>query len=312
MYVQDVKRFEDVQDFRGLADGQGFGQGFECYLDLLFLDELEDIERIALTVGKSDGSVFANKFCRSKSEVKKVVSNYYVDHNIYLSLSTCIARKGKMKRRTENMYKRHCIGIDFDKKDFEGMELEDFISHYRLRTGLDYHFIVNSGKGYHFYTLIEGTKNVKMVAELTKRLARLADADIQATIITQMLRLPYSINHKYEEKPVSTIITDLSNSVFERYSLDFIEGKIAEKEVAVPELNNSKPVSADAGNGSKKMKTTKTRFKKQYRCVEKMLSAGVGKGERNQCLGRIVNYFRDVEKYSKDIALGNVLVPCQY
>ena len=38
-----------------------------------------------------------------------------------------------------------------------------------------------------------------------------------------------------------------------------------------------------------------------------MLSDGVGKGERNQCLGRIVNFYRDVEKYSKDMALESVL-----
>ena len=189
------------------------------YIELLFPVDFEKNEFIALGI-RGDRHAF-NRFCINVDEVVENLEKYSLNNHIYISLSTIMgkeiqirrgsgwATKLKKNRQAESMYRRYCLGFDFDKKDFidskrpqhfktftKDMGIEYFIEHFKEFVGLDYSFIVDSGHGYHFYILIEGTSDIKRVTDITKRFSKLAGADIINANEAQTLRLLYSFNLK--------------------------------------------------------------------------------------------------------------------
>lgn len=273
------------------------------YINLIFPYPLEKDEYINIFTKKDRGK--KNSYHKDIEEINSTVSKYLGDYNIYISLSTCKSINGTRERKTNSMYNRYCIGLDFDKKDFDtGMELDDFINHYKSKTGLDYHFIIDSGNGYHFYILIEGTNEIQRVKGITKRFSKFLGADMAVAISTQMLRLPCTVNVKYINNPKQVkIVTNLSNindDEFNRYTLDFLESRLLELGVSDDEIKIS--------THDNKRKKKRFLVKKDFICVKNMLENGVSKGHRNKCMGRIVNYFRDILKLDKNEALEEVLI----
>lgn len=136
--------------------------------------------------------------------INRAVKSDRFFNDTYFSLST----SNNNNRKTTNMMTRTCIGLDFDKKDFDkkGIELNfDYIMTQFKKLGLYYHIIINTGGGYHVYILIQPTKNIELVTKVTKQIAEIVGADVNACKSTQILRLPGTINHKY--KPTRNVFT---------------------------------------------------------------------------------------------------------
>lgn len=99
-------------------------------------------------------------------------------------------------RATENLKTRSCICLDFDKK-----ELGDDFNHIDILHKFKsircfYHAIIDSGHGLHVYIAIEPTSDLEAVEEVTKCLAILTGADSKATLKTQLMRMPNTVNIK--------------------------------------------------------------------------------------------------------------------
>lgn len=114
---------------------------------------------------------------------------HYLD--CYFNLST----SDKDRRQAEDMKTRTCIGIDFDN---EQLTVDDIQRKFK-EIGLFYNAIVHSGHGLHVYILIEPTKDLKLVQEVTKKIIELTGADNNANTSTQLLRVPFTKNFKNKE-----------------------------------------------------------------------------------------------------------------
>ena len=82
--------------------------------------------------------------------------------------------------------------------------------------------IVDSGGGYHAYWLFNepaGADAIERVETANRRLVNLLDGDGQSVDASRMLRLPGTVNSRYEHKPIVTIVHDNSDT---RYDLDVI------------------------------------------------------------------------------------------
>jgi hypothetical protein len=262
--------------------------------------------------------------CKSIFEIKVALEKYGNDNHIYHCLSTCMGvKKGKKTvrfrgyknrlveryediinydRKTESMYKRHVIGLDFDKKDFDkSMMLEDFIRHFESSTGLEYHYIVDSGNGYHFYILIKETKEIGRVVDITKKISMLTGADLKVAIPTATLRLPGSLNLKKVENPLPVRIVAQQDTTNGRYKLEAIETIIRPK--IVERGFEKKTYTKEINTG-----INWNNVDRRFICIKNMLERGVEKGERNDCQGRIMKYFKEVTKLDYDTALEKVLL----
>lgn len=270
----------------------------DAYIDFLFPKLLAG-ENIAL-FRKRNKNNFYTEFFENKEHLKRLLNNGLKDCDTYISLSTCVAVNGKLTKSAENMKRRNCLGFDFDKKDFKGKvdSIYEFKEHFKKSTGLFIHYAVDSGHGYHFYIGIEETTNIAKVHTITRRYAVLCGADLGNISEAQSLRLPNTLNHKDKSFPLSVNIVSVytNNDKFRRYTLDFLESKLRKLEK-----------TAGIGKPNNRKKSITRTFRGMYPCIANMLNTGVPKGERNKCLGRIVNYFRDYARVSESEALEIVL-----
>lgn len=118
---------------------------------------------------------------------------------------------------------------------------------------------------------------------ITRRFAVLSGADRSNINDAQTLRLPGTLNHKDEGFPLAVnIVFRYKEEGFRRYTLDYLESQLKKLERA-----------AGIGRPVNHKKSATHMYRGIYPCVAAMLDKGVPKGERNKCLGRIVNYFRD-------------------
>lgn len=270
----------------------------DAYIDFLF-PNLPAGENIAL-FRKRNKNNFYTEFFENKEHLKRVLNNGLRDCDTYISLSTCVAVNGKIAKSSENTKRRYCLGFDFDKKDFNGKfdTIYDFTQHFKATTGgLFIHYAIDSGHGYHFYIGIEETTDIQKVYSITRRYAVLCGADLVNISQAQSLRLAGTLNHKDKEFPLAVnIVFRYKDENFRRYTLDFLESRLKKLEKAV---GIGRPVT--------RRKSITRKFRGMYPCVAAMLDKGVLKGERNKCLGRIVNYFRDYARVSQSEALEIVL-----
>lgn len=118
-------------------------------------------------------------------------------------------------RKTEDIGTCVAIGLDFDKKDFEkkGIDLSvDYIQSKFNESRLFYNILVDTGNGIHTYILIDPTKDIELVTRVTRQIATLTGADINACKSTQLLRIPTTFNNKKLSegirKPVNLVYID--------------------------------------------------------------------------------------------------------
>ena len=242
--------------------------------------------------------VVVEKYFQHISEIESFIEKYKHNFNIFVSLSTVKGKSGKEK----NMYRRRVLFFDFDRKSFpEYTSVEDFSKHIKSRKPeLFNHVIVDSGNGFHFYVAIKESKNPKRVANANRILSEIVGADIKATLSTQIVRVPTSLNLKDKDnkKSVSIVANNLESrpDMFRPYRLNQIEA-IVENHKINQEIFNKAP------------KTPPKEYTKSsgFFCVEAMLHQGVEEGERNFALGRIVNYLRDIRGWQKENVLREVL-----
>lgn len=284
-YLELEEDNSEAQDIQPLSATDG-------YIDFLF-PTLPANEKIALF------HKFSDKFCRtnffaSKSYLKRRINKGFTS-DTFISLATV---KGAAEtKEAENMCRRSCLGFDFDKKDLKYKTIKEFTEHFRNTTGLYIHFAIDSGHGYHFYIGIEETTDIARVTSITRRFAVLSGADRSNISDAQTLRLPGTLNHKDKKALMAVnIVSRYKEDGFRRYTLDFLESRLKKLERA-----------AGIGRPVNRKKSVTRKFRGMFPCVAAMLDRGVPKGERNKCLGRIVNYFRDIARISQSEALETVL-----
>lgn len=263
----------------------------EDYLGLVIPQPLAEDERIRIVAMNGDRT--ATAYLRSFDEIRKFKDSHAC-WNVYLALSTSKEDSGT----SDALYRRQVIMLDFDKKDYPKFNSwKDFANLIKERIGdLYYHAILDTGGGYHFYYVVQTTKDCQRVASINRDLAELVGADIKAASSTQIDRLPGSRNHKYDPpKPVNVIVNTFGTPNLKPYSLsklDHITSKAKTRNQWDEEVKQQPPVDCN---------TTKA-----FYCVEAMIAKGAAKGERNFCLGRICNYLRDIKGYTSNAAYETV------
>lgn len=180
------------------------------------------------------------------------------DTNVYIGV---FQRRKKGSGKLENCSKTNAIYLDFD--DMELAEINFRID----MAGLPQpSMIVNSGHGYHVYWLLEEATGFE-IQPVIKELAALLHADQKATDPARILRVPDTMNVKGE--PVQCELVEINDrrtplKAFESVLKVKAQIEVIERLEGIPELLEIR------FNGLNNM------------------AAGVQKGERNFCTGRIV------------------------
>lgn len=252
---------------------------------------LEENEYIRIVAIKAENDkITLTKFFKHKAEIEEFVKKYKYNYHIYVGLATTKGQAGEAK----NMYKRKVLMLDFDNKNYpEYSGAADFSKHIKGRIKVLFnHMIVDTGHGYHFYIATNRYKDNKRMAKVNNELGEILGADLKATLITQIARLPTSINLK--DKDNQKVVTIVANNLesapdkFKPYNLLKIENMI--------ENHNKNQQLLERLPQKPSQEYTKC---SSYYCIEAMLSEGVRQGERNFALGRITNYLRDIKGYTE-------------
>lgn len=179
------------------------------------------------------------------------------DWNVYIG----VFQRGKKRGRAEDCTTTNAIYLDFD-----GMELTEI--QYRIdMAGIpEPSLIVHSGHGYHCYWLLTESAGQE-VQPIIKAMQERLNADPKAVDIPRILRVPDTMNLKGE--PVQA---ELINRNGRRTPLKTFETILDIKAQAAPETPSEsvRELSEIRYNGLNNM------------------AAGVSKGERNFCAGRII------------------------
>lgn len=175
----------------------------------------------------------------------------------YFNLSTSDSND----RTSENMQTRTCIGIDFDNGNLTIDDIQKLFNKYKLF----YNVVVNSGNGRHVYILIEPTKDLKLVQEVTKKIIEVTGADNHANTSTQLLRVPFTRNFKDRDdiKNVYPIHVEEEKTV-KRKNINIIAKKILKYDI------------------THENKTIK--FNSNCRRVEELITNGSNEHEKHQDL----------------------------
>lgn len=203
--------------------------------------------------------------------------------NAYFTLATTNGGSG----RSEDLIKRTVIALDFDKKDQGiGFNYAEVMARFK-RLGLYYHAIVDSGNGYHVYIAIEPTTDHKLVNDVTKALALELGADNKATLETQVLRIPFTLNTKdpKNKKPVN-LIHMYSLETIKRYGL----AKLSERFLTARNEYKS------GLNTIAVMENTNIPI-----CIQRIIQDGSIEGNRNADLQKIVVVLRQRNKVVTEI-----------
>jgi len=198
------------------------------------------------------------------------------DFNSYFNLATTDGQGGK----TGNLVKRTALGFDFDKKkEAEGFNHKDVTERFK-KIGLYYHALIDSGHGYHAYTMIEPTDDLQAVQAVQEQLGKQLKADKEALKKTQVLRAPGTLNNKEKPKPVNII---------------FLEQDIKRKSIKDLYERHCK-VSVDNKVTSGLLQNTNIPL-----CIVDILTNGSSKGTRYSDLKKIVVTLRQRNKTLNEI-----------
>lgn len=186
--------------------------------------------------------------------IKFTTSKYNKFNNTFFNLSTTTKKSGD----DENLVKRYVLAFDFDKKDYDYNFTHNHIIEKFKELKLWYHALVDSGYGYHVYIVIEETSDLDKVNEVQKAIGTLLKCDMNATLKTQILRMPYSFNMKHDKAKEVKIISQFDKKTIKKYDINILHKKYCQEfrkndNDVVLNLNSSYPTCVQNAleNGSK-------------------------------------------------------------
>ena len=225
------------------------------FFKAIFCSEFEENEyiRILQTNEKTNFSK-VSYFNNVDDLISFTTNKHRVFNNTYFNLCSVDGKGGSEK----DLIKRYVLGFDFDKKDLgKDFNHENVVEKFK-NLGLWYHALVDSGNGYHAYMMIEPTSDLDIVEEVQKAIATKLNSDMNATLRTQILRVPYTFNVKYDKAKEVKIINQFDRKTIKRYNINqlhkrFCQSEFRESNKVVINLNNSYPscVANALKNGSK-------------------------------------------------------------
>lgn len=182
-----------------------------------------------------------------------------MDKNVYIGM---FERRTNKNGTAENCSKTNTLWADFD-----GMELVEISYRIEMAKIPSPSMIINSGNGYHVYWILNKSIGHE-VLPILKALTTKLNADPKAAEVARVLRLPGTNNVKGDVKQCEIVMADngLRHSIKQFESVLGVKAEIIQEKRtgAIPELLEVNH------NGLHNM------------------AFGVGKGERNFCVGRIV------------------------
>jgi len=148
--------------------------------------------------------------------IKKQVDKFcedYKDQNIYFGVATRDGRGGKKK----NIISIPCVWIEIDYKDIPEEKVQEIIDAFSFKPTI----IIKSGGGIHLYFLLERPVDLKRSTDVRNvndwiRLGLGKGKLDNVGDITRILRLPDTVNHKYDDKPLCEVVEINENT----YKLD--------------------------------------------------------------------------------------------
>ena len=212
-------------------------------------------------------------------------NKYYKD--TYFELNTTNGQGGTV----DNLKTAYCIGFDFDLKDKEeGFNNIDILNVFK-QNKIHYSCLVDSGHGFHIYICIQPTQDIELVNKVQTILAKKLGADINACKPTQLLRVPYSYNHKDEKAKMVKIVCMDDRDEINPYNINFLY----KKNCTIKQLDN---INSDNKNIKYLYKTTNI-----PPCIQKILNSGSPEEEHNResDLCKIVVNLRQANKSFNEI-----------
>jgi len=213
------------------------------------------------------------RFFNNIDDMNNYIENNRFGVNTFFNLSTTDNKAG----RTENLKSRYFLAWDFDKKNDSALDAKEIMFRFK-KIKLWYHILVDSGNGYHVYTIINKTDDLQKVEEVTKAIGKKLGADPDAMLKTQVLRIPYTFNVKDKPKQVN-IIKMYPKDTVKPYDIEKLFKKYCNK------------VSEDR---TIKYALDKSKFPP---CIVNMLK-GVSDGDRNFAMKRLISFLK-LYKYSQ-------------
>lgn len=235
------------------------------FFNLIFADKPQN--QYITIVAKSKDEVITQKHFKSIRRALDYANKVKYYQDVYFSLGVTDGEG----RATENIVSRNIIAFDFDKKDLGAEFNYKDINQLGQKNGIYFHALIDSGNGFHAYVLVERAEELQKLLDTNKVLAEKLGADSQAVSPTQILRIPFTFNHKNEKKkPVNTV---------------YIADKIIENNL--DKLHQRLVYNTNLDSTNLKYLATG----KLPPCIEGLL-AGVEEGERDFFLGRLTTYLK--------------------
>jgi len=199
--------------------------------------------------------------------------------------------------RMADTIKTGCLWLDFDiKGNSEIKNIRDNIHLKKIKMNLSFaglpepSLIIFSGHGYHVYYKLKKTTD-KDISTVLRNICPLVNADVKATDIARIMRIPTSYNNKQEYG--TPRLVEVIESTKNTYKLDIFQEIANIKELKVYSKNDD--------DQEVKSYTELNNFKEKIKmqCLKSMLE-GVKKGQRNFALGRITSKLKYLDYiYSK-------------
>ena len=202
-------------------------------------------------------------------------------YNSYYSLATTDG----IGRTTNNLRTRSCLCWDFDKKDLgQDFNVKDIL-HLFKSIRLYYHAIIDSGNGYHAYVLIEPTTDLEAIESVQKCVAIRLGADTKATLKTQLMRLPGTVNIKNNNKLPVKIVYLASDDHIKRLPISHYQRNYVTERYKTGNTNINWVM----------------RDNFTPKCVKDILERGSEVGERNADLQKLVVALKRLGKSEAEI-----------
>jgi hypothetical protein len=186
------------------------------------------------------------------------------DKNISIGIFSRDEKSGKTE---------HCLTTKALWADFDGMSKET-IEGNLIQANIPLPTIwIFSGNGYHTYWLLKERRKPQEVSDILKAIAVNTQADIQATDIARVMRIPGSNNIKDGEVKKSSIL-EITGEIYGIDEFEFLKDKSDQDNIVLNE---------------DELFAIKKDIKRP--CIKSILN-GVGEGQRNWAEGRLVSYFK--------------------